>query len=234
VSRADNLDHRFIQLTVCIDTLKTPNAAVLSPGKNKRKRFQQPQSAGLVGNATNSSSQAEPAAHFVFRKPATQDENDDFEALSSSLPSSPPPEVEEVHMDDPGGDSASASVCPLCGDAIDESFREEFEIEQCGGKRMNLKMQERFCQAHKTRYAKTAWQDRSYPEVDWESLHARLKEHHAHIQGVLDGHVRSYYRDDLEEKIRNGKTRTALQSLKSKTASGVRVGYYGARGGKIM
>ena len=114
------------------------------------------------------------------------------------------------------------------------SFKTEFEVENCRGKRMNLRMQERFCQEHKARKAQSTWQDRSYPEVDWFSLDDKLKRHHAHIQAVIDGKVKSCYREDLEKRVRDGSTRTAMQSIKAGTNSAANVGYYGTRGQKVM
>jgi len=101
---------------------------------------------------------------------------------------------------------------------------------------MNFKMQERFCQAHKASTAETTWQARSYPEVDWESLQERLESHNVHMQAVLDGRIRSRYRDELEEKIRKGNTKTAQKTFNPEedNGSGPRVGYYGSRGAKMM
>lgn len=125
--------------------------------------------------------------------------------------------------------------CPLCGEEVDVVFKRDFLIEKCKGKRMNVRLQELFCKAHKERTAKKQWQDREYPEIDWIALPRRLKRHgRRRIQDVLDGKVHSVYRDELEGRLRSGKTKSAMQVWVNETDTLVRVGYYGSRGEKAM
>lgn len=187
-------------------------------------------------NTADSSSQIESpsqATSVGFKRPAGSAELPEPEEMSSppSTPSSPPPEVIDLASPQP---PPGTSPCPLCGDHVEISFKEDFEIENCRGRHMSLKMQERFCQAHKSRNAQRTWKDRSYPEVDWSALAGRLEIHREHILAILNRKKESYFRDELERAIREGKARTVVQRYFAPDGSGARVGYYGTRGQKMM
>lgn len=124
-------------------------------------------------------------------------------------------------------------ACELCGEPVDKAFKEDFELEQCGGRRMNLRMQESFCQAHTARTAQQTWRVRSYPEVDWTKLNDRLEQYHKHLAAIIDQRTHSEYRDALEQKVRDQSTRSVMRGAKSMT-DGAEVGYYGSRGAKVM
>lgn len=151
----------------------------------------------------------------------------------SSLTSIGSPDVEEVELPKPS-DHVAKSPCPLCKEQVEDSFKLDFEIEHCRGKRMNFRMQERFCKAHKTRAASQVWKDRNYPEIDWSSFHKRMKSHHSHLHAVLDGEVKSYYREQLEERLKSGSTKTAMKGINLDANTGSGVGYYGGRGERLM
>lgn len=155
---------------------------------------------------------------------------------SSSLSSLSTPEPEEVivmkvtknntHM--------ATSPCPICGEQVDLSFKYDFQAERCGGRRMNFRLQELFCKSHKERAAKQTWQDREYPEIDWDGLHKRLMKHNQRIRDVLCSNAKSSYREELKERLQSGKSKTAMQTLENGVQNGSQVGYYGAKGGEIM
>lgn len=155
-------------------------------------------------------------------------------SLSLSSMSSPEPEVVATLQMPKVKKYVTTAPCPICGEHVEESFKHDFFVERCGGKRMNFRLQELFCRSHKERAAKKTWQDRDYPELDWSKLHERLEKHNRRIQDVLDGNVRSVYRDELEERLRSGKTKTAMQSWNNEQHTSVNVGYYGTRGERAM
>ena len=188
----------------------------------------------------DSSSQPEPTT-ATFKRPVF--------ALTSEAPTATPPsshpinssppltasppdsdeEVEEIEEID-----MLPSSCPLCGATVDETFKLDWELEHAAGRRMNMKLQERFCQAHKERNAQHTWRDRAYPEVDWSGLAKRFKKHNARLQTIMEGKIHSTYRADLETKVRENKTRTAMHGLETGAERGASVGYYGSKGAKMM
>lgn len=99
---------------------------------------------------------------------------------------------------------------------------------------MTFRLQELFCKTHQEQTHKKAWHERDYPEIDWVLLPERLKKHHKRIRDVLNGKVESYYQTEVEERVRRGKSKTAMQSWNNETESRPSVGYYGSRGQKIM
>lgn len=189
----------------------------------------------------------------VFRKPAGTGEGSIPNSTETSAitkitdsPSSPrsrsssltslaasEPEVQEVQGPPASDSQVGMTSCPMCGEAVEESFKNDFQIERCGGRRMNIRLQELFCKAHKERSAKQAWQDREYPEIEWSQLHERLERHHDRIHGVLDGRIRSTYREDLRKRLSSGKTKTAVQTWDNEETK-ANVGYYGSRGERLM
>ncbi|KAH0372710.1 hypothetical protein KCU65_g843, partial [Aureobasidium melanogenum] len=123
--------------------------------------------------------------------------------------------------------------CPLCGEKIEQEFWDKFQDEICH-RRMNLRLQERFCQAHKARTADDVWQDRGYPRIDWSALLSRLRAHHAHIHAILDGDYESPYYKQHAKLVSQSKGRSAGSAAASGRFTGLRAGYYGTKGEKIM
>ncbi|KAL1311645.1 hypothetical protein AAFC00_001755 [Neodothiora populina] len=151
----------------------------------------------------------------------------------SSLSSHDEHEVIEVKPPASSAEHASAP-CPICGEEVDETFKQDFLIERCGTKRMNFRLQELFCKLHKARAAKKTWEEREYPEIDWATLPARLGTHNQRIHDVLCGTAHSPYRDELEKRLRSGKSKTPGQTLENEAHGGSQVGYYGSKGEKVM
>ncbi|KAI9680033.1 MAG: hypothetical protein M1817_005049 [Caeruleum heppii] len=122
--------------------------------------------------------------------------------------------------------------CPMCAAPITQEFLENFD----GGGRMNVRKQARFCRAHKVRSARSTWEERGYPDIDWERLPGRLRqdEYQDFLRGVLMGERKSWFRDRLEERIRTGRERTLRQSMANAGLEGLTPGYYGTRGARIM
>ncbi|KAG9964606.1 hypothetical protein KCU61_g2628, partial [Aureobasidium melanogenum] len=123
--------------------------------------------------------------------------------------------------------------CPICGEKIEQEFWDKFQDEICH-RRMNLRLQERFCQAHKARTADDVWQDRGYPSINWSALQSRLRAHHAHIHAILDGDYESPYYKQHAKLVSQSKGRSAGSAAASGRFTGLRAGYYGTKGEKIM
>jgi hypothetical protein len=125
-------------------------------------------------------------------------------------------------------------ICPICGDKIETDFWDSFQLNSCFGKRMNLRLQEKFCQAHKARNAGDIWKDRGYPTIDWSKLPSRLSMHHKHIRAVLDGTYESPYRKQHAKILTSKKGKSAASVVSSGNFATLRAGYYGTKGEKLM
>ena len=97
-----------------------------------------------------------------------------------------------------------------------------------------MRIQERFCQAHKARTADDVWLDRGYPKIDWSALPSRLDAHHDHIHSILDGDYMSPYYKQHAKMVTKVKGRSATSAAVSGRFTGLRAGYYGTKGEKIM
>jgi hypothetical protein len=113
--------------------------------------------------------------------------------------------------------TSRADRCPMCKNPVDP---EELKIRGD----MNIRQQEKFCRDHQKKDAKEEWTSKGYPEIDWDSLDARISQHHGFIKRLVNG-ADCHYRDMLDEKVKAGKDRTLLKSESSLTP-----GYYGTRG----
>ncbi|KAI9730611.1 MAG: hypothetical protein M1818_008093 [Claussenomyces sp. TS43310] len=145
----------------------------------------------------------------------------------------------------PPAEAAPHALCPMCGDDVDADLLRRHS----GGARMNIRLQERFCRAHKRQAARAEWTARGYPRIDWEGLDQRIRQHHDFLKKILDGGA-SYYKNVLQEHVRSGKNRTLLQGLLTSPAAAAAAsspssssfsseptltpGYYGPRGLRAM
>jgi hypothetical protein len=108
--------------------------------------------------------------------------------------------------------------CPMCNAPVDSADIRQF------GRNMNIRMQEKFCRAHRTKTAKQTWEEKDYPTIKWEKLDSRITKHHTMVKKMIKGET-SHYRDQMEEKIKAGKDRSLLKMTTNLTP-----GYYGTRG----
>lgn len=158
-------------------------------------------------------------------------DDDDFDITTLDT-TRPEPPLSEPDSDDLGGPvrtelpaaTPTASVCPWCGDEVDEKLLLDFSK----GQRMNVRQQTRFCQNHKKQAAVDKWSALSYPTIDWEALPDRISAHADFLLGVIDGTQPSHYRSVLAKKIASGKDRTL------KKEGNLSPGYYGPRGFNLM
>ena len=120
----------------------------------------------------------------------------------------------------------------MCKQPIDKSYLEEFcEVDT----RMSLRQQSQFCKAHKERSAKSEWEERGYPEIDWLQLDTRITKFHTFMDDVLLRRKSSFYRNAFEDTLKSGKNKTLQESLMGgDEIEGTSPGYYGGRGAKVM
>jgi len=130
----------------------------------------------------------------------------------------------------------SAKECPICGDEVDDTVREQFQDEFQQGTRLNYKWQQRLCRFHKQHEARRLWRERGYPAVEWDRLAARLRQrrHRDHLSRIIRGETVSHYRERLEQNLRT-RNKTAMQTMKANDdRRRSSAGYYGPRGEKLM
>lgn len=117
------------------------------------------------------------------------------------------------------------ALCPWCGASVDRQQLKEFSE---GRQRLSVKMQTKFCESHRKTSAQEAYELKSYPEVQWESLTERFESHRARLLGITNGEEESHYRTALADKISLGKGRSMNKE------ENLNPGYYGPRGFNMM
>ena len=128
--------------------------------------------------------------------------------------------------------------CPICNVAVPPSLLSSFVREHTSTKHtshLNMREQELFCRSHRAQSALFEWKSRNYPDIDWINLNIRLERHNHIIEDLLKGRRESFYRNVLEEKVKNGKARTIMQEMNTLSEeAGSDTGYYGSKGAKLM
>ncbi|KAG6005782.1 hypothetical protein E4U21_007615 [Claviceps maximensis] len=116
-----------------------------------------------------------------------------------------------------------AAVCPWCGEEVDANLLQEFSK----GKRLNVRLQTKFCQKHKQKTAEEVWKQKEYPRVEWDGLDGRFLLHRDWLLAIIHGRP-SHFRTIHEKNIECGKARSM------KKEGNMNPGYYGPRGFNIM
>lgn len=116
-------------------------------------------------------------------------------------------------------DSGTTS-CPWCGLTVETKMLREFSK----GKRMGVKLQEKFCRRHKRETALDTWRTRHYPTIQWTCLEDRFAEHREFLLGIIDGEP-SHFRDLIAKDIGSGQAARSVRKEGNLTP-----GYYGPRG----
>ncbi|CAD0092845.1 unnamed protein product [Aureobasidium vineae] len=151
----------------------------------------------------------------------------------SPPPSSPISSVCDFDFEEIVEEPDKSPRCPICSENIEQEFWDKFQDEILH-RRMNLRLQEKFCLAHKARTADDVWQDKGYPKIDWSILQPRLGAHHAHINAILDGDYESPYYKQHAKLVSQTKGHSARSAAVSGRFTGLRAGYYGTKGEKII
>ncbi|KAI4090532.1 MAG: hypothetical protein LQ344_004673 [Seirophora lacunosa] len=158
-------------------------------------------------------------------------EDDNSSSLSSAR------EVEELEADQLHDEwtrdhppASPKTQCQICKEFISRLFVEEFASSAV----LSVRQQQRLCRAHRVRSAEATWKTKGYPSIDWVSFPQRLSKYDAALSSVLSGTSSSFYRNAFEEQIKAG-NRTLRQTLMSGSDSeGLKRGYYGAKGARMM
>lgn len=123
----------------------------------------------------------------------------------------------------PDKEGDGGAQCPWCGATVDMKLLKDFS----NGKRLNVRLQTKFCEEHRKKSAMATWESKAYPDVEWASLEARFKKHQARLLDIINGEE-SFYRTALAEKIEQGQGRSM------KKEENLNPGYYGPRGFNMM
>ncbi|KAL7958671.1 RTC4-like domain-containing protein [Trichoderma compactum] len=123
----------------------------------------------------------------------------------------------------PDKEGDGGAQCPWCGATVDMKLLKDFS----NGKRLNVRLQTKFCEQHRKKSAMAAWESKAYPDVEWASLEARFEKHQARLLDIINGEE-SFYRTALAEKIEQGQGRSM------KKEENLNPGYYGPRGFNMM
>lgn len=157
-------------------------------------------------------------------------------------------EVEEVDVRTLGlptpKDYVAKTSCQICGSGVPLMLKQGFQDEYTQGKAMDYKWQQRFCLYHKKESAKQTYDERKYPEIKWERLERRVRQHHDHLIAVLEGRVSSVYRKRLQKQLDSGAAKSAKSAFGDKAFNKngvldkdeveIRPGYYGLKGERLM
>lgn len=126
--------------------------------------------------------------------------------------------------------------CAICSSVVSRAIREDFDDIHQQGPRLNYKWQQRFCRYHRQHESRIVWEQRGYPDINWDKLYGRLgsRTYTKHLKKILAGHTHSVYRDQLATRLEEGGILSVQQSLAGEGRVGVGVGYYGPRGEKML
>ncbi|QYS94458.1 Restriction of telomere capping protein 4 [Trichoderma simmonsii] len=123
----------------------------------------------------------------------------------------------------PDKEGDGGAQCPWCGATVDMKLLKDFS----NGKRLNVRLQTKFCEEHRKKSAMKTWESKAYPEVEWSTLESRFKKHQTHLLDIINGEE-SFYRTRLAAKIEQGQGRSM------KKEENLNPGYYGPRGFNMM
>jgi hypothetical protein len=128
--------------------------------------------------------------------------------------------------------------CKGCGKNVPLLLKQEFEDRYNNGKALSYKKWNWFCDHHKKEDARQIWQERGYPEIQWNSIEKRLRAHHDRLLAVLEKRSTSVYRDRLQKRVDSGSTRSAAAAYNPSSSDDgeleIKPGYYGSKGEKLM
>ena len=129
-------------------------------------------------------------------------------------------------------------LCPACKVLVPKDLITTFQAQHSSAMpdgRIPWSLQKLFCRTHIASTARSKWEERGYPDVDWDYLPRRIEQHETMVEAILVGKKQSHYRKILEAKIKSGRKMTFVRSLvSSEEDGGCQTGYYGSRGARIM
>ena len=125
-------------------------------------------------------------------------------------------------------------LCPVCEQPVHDSST-LFVPDNLHT--LPFQQQQNFCTQHKIAEAKEEWKRRGYPRIDWDEVKSfRIPEKLPRLEAVVRREVPSFYRDQLDAKIRvtKGHQKELWNYLNEGLADIAKSGYYGPKGAHIM
>ncbi|KAK5987571.1 hypothetical protein PT974_11703 [Cladobotryum mycophilum] len=170
----------------------------------------------------------EPAKKFVLplsfsQFPVPKDKGSSVESGDESELSDVPSDFSIPSIHELFEEESNVASCPWCNATVEKRLLREF----AKGKRLNVRMQTRFCQSHKKKTALETWKEKKYPEIEWDELEDRFSKHRGFLLGIINGNT-SHYRTIMATKIETGQARLM------KKEENLNPGYYGPRGFNLM
>ena len=212
-----------------ISTFKVPDKAVILENlKDEKKKLDEIFKTPLEVPGNVSSSSISTNAEQVF-------DHDLLRSRSSSPLLSIASNVSSVLSEDlkksskAGNGPLQVAQCPMCHEKVDRDFLEDFD----NGRRLRVKRQQAFCQAHKLRSAREQWRERGYPIIVWASFDERLKKYFDQLEKLLRSEEPSFYRNMLAESVKGGE-RYFKKDYFEKNQDVLTAGYYGSHGARQM
>lgn len=155
----------------------------------------------------------------LLATPEPEDRDPDQAPFSSPLTS---PETAK--------DEDSPIICPVCRKQVP---RDRIPSGTKDPRRLNLKDQRTFCRQHSTLDAQLIWEERGYPQINWDELESvRIPKLMPHLRRVLNQKTTSYYMTEVESHVNEAKGhRKKINNYLIEGAFELcKAGYYGPRG----
>jgi hypothetical protein len=208
---------------------KGPNVAAPKP---QGPKFKAAKGADMFafGQAEKEAPQFQESRGAVSDSPELSELSDpdsDVEEVDPTTLGLPPPKEYVPQVD-----------CKGCGKRVPLLLKQEFEDKYNNGKALTYKKWSWFCDHHKREDARRIWQERGYPNIQWESFEKRLRAHYDRLLAVLEKRSTSVYRDRLQKRVDSGSTRSAAAAYNpggsNDSELDIKPGYYGSKGEKLM
>ncbi|SPN96707.1 uncharacterized protein DNG_00227 [Cephalotrichum gorgonifer] len=132
--------------------------------------------------------------------------------------------LSELSSDDFADQKESEARCPNCDRVISHDLLQKYSRDGY----MAIHTQHRLCAEHKRDEARAEWKAKSYPDIDWSRVGARILSHHDYLEGILMGN-RCHYGDNLARDIKAGGKRNLTRADFDNSP-----GYYGPKGFRAM
>ena len=124
--------------------------------------------------------------------------------------------------------------CPICRKFVADSTK-VFVPESL--RKLSFKDQQHFCLQHQIAEAKDLWEQKRYPEIDWEDLeHNRIPAKISLLNQTISRERNSFYLDELDRRLKEA--RGSRKQIHAYLSDGIvdvaKPGYYGLKGSRIM
>lgn len=173
---------------------------------------------------------SDPAKIPEFRLASSPHENNVEEMPPSSPLSSCSPSPSPISEDF----GCNTVPCPMCSKPVEIQFVGRLGLIGKDLKGLTYDRARAFCIAHSASTAEKRFKLSDYPRIDWDTFDTRLYNYHDTLLAILEKRTESTFRQDLQKKIEQGKSRNALRNPENAGHVPGGMGYYGARGAQKM